>query len=385
MSTPANAKATAVEVKATTLYFRGSGSDKIYRVAISQVAGGYVVDAWNGPREGGRTHRPQTPTPVSLDEAEKLFAKLVKKKETHRDTPYTIGPDLKESAAYVPPENARGSIILPQLLTGLDDSSTAIKLLRSDNYVVEEKIDGERIIIVANDEGLVPYNRSGEVSGRVSRAITDHAELLRKHFGSFTLDGEAVGEKFYAFDLLSLGDEDMRLRPQRERRERLEYSLMLFRRWRPSPSLFLVPCETHHDKKVQVLQSLWQTGAEGVVLKRWDATYQPGRARDQYKFKFKATGSFIVVKKNDKNSVRLGVLTDSDELVEVGNCTIRNSELAKQIVVGSSIVEVEYLYAHRDGDLSQPVMLSVRQDIAWDNCRQSQLQYKKEPRRAGRI
>jgi bifunctional non-homologous end joining protein LigD len=371
---------TATEVKATTLYHRSSGSDKIYRVAISKVAGGYLVDAWNGPREGSRTHRPQTPKPISLGDAEKMFAKLVEKKEKHRDTPYTVGPDLKESATYVPPENATGSIYLPQLLTALDDSETTVKLLRSENYVLEEKIDGERIIIVANSAGVVPYNRKGEVSGRVSRAITDDAVRMLKQFGPFTFDGEAVGEKYYAFDLLSLADEDLRLRSQRERRSRLDHGLTLFTRWRRESVLSLVPTFAEHDAKVRMLQKYFRDGAEGVVLKRWDATYQQGRARDQFKFKFKATGSFIVVKRNEKMSVRLGLLTEKNELVEVGNCTIRNAEMAKEIVDGSSIVEVEYLNVRRDGDLYQPVMLGVRQDLAWADCTFSQLRYRKESR-----
>lgn len=368
----------STEIKATTLYYRGPGSDKVYRVAIEKDGKGYRVNGWNGARGGGLTPRPQTPDgPVDLATAETLFAKVIKEKTSHRKTPYTIGPDLKGGGAYTPPEHSTDTQFLPQLLTALDDPEQSIAMLRSENYAMQEKIDGERIIIVANAEGIVPFNRNGKVSNRVSQFIIEIAARLYSKSGPFIFDGETVGETYHIFDLLNCEDQDLRMMTFRQRQKRLDViaTQLAFAR----SVLKIVPTFWEHDAKVAWLQRYHDQGAEGVVLKRTDATYQHGRARDQFKCKFTATGSFVVVKKNQKASVRLGVFTLDGELVEVGNCSIRNTTMGKQIKEGG-VVEVEYLYAHRDGDLTQARMLSVRDELKASDCSIDQLRYKQEAR-----
>jgi len=124
---------------------------------------------------------------------------------------------------------------------------------------------------------------------------------------------------------------------------------------------------------------MWkEEGQEGVVFKRIDASYVPGRPNsggDQYKFKFVETASVVVTAKNGKRSVRMG-LYDGERLVSAGNVTI---PVGQEIPEVGQIVEVRYLYAFPEsGALFQPVYLGVRDDIEEIECTVAQLKFKRE-------
>jgi bifunctional non-homologous end joining protein LigD len=66
-------------------------------------------------------------------------------------------------------------------------------------------------------------------------------------------------------------------------------------------------------QKANLLKELKRGNKEGIVFKRLDATYTPGRPNSggsQLKHKFCATPSAVVAKVNDKRSVEVRLLND---------------------------------------------------------------------------
>lgn len=64
----------------TTLFFTSGSSDKEYRVELRAKDGGWDVTAYNGKRGKATTARPQTPEPLTYDQALKVFNAAVTKK-----------------------------------------------------------------------------------------------------------------------------------------------------------------------------------------------------------------------------------------------------------------------------------------------------------------
>jgi hypothetical protein len=78
---------------------------------------------------------------------------------------------------------------------------------------------------------------------------------------------------FVAWDLLALGDEDLRGVPQVERRARLEAALA----GRARPPVHLTPATTDRALAVDWFDRFEGAGLDGVIAKRLDGTYQPGK------------------------------------------------------------------------------------------------------------
>jgi bifunctional non-homologous end joining protein LigD len=74
--------------------------------------------------------------------------------------------------------------------------------------------------------------------------------------------------------------------------------------------------------------------------------------------------------------VQLTLLDASGNYVHAGNCAIPAN---KAIPMPGAIVEVRYLHAFKSSNvIYQPFYLGERNDIAEEDCTQSQLKYKPE-------
>jgi bifunctional non-homologous end joining protein LigD len=129
-------------------------------------------------------------------------------------------------------------------------------------------------------------------------------------------------------------------------------------------------------QKRDLLNWLRRENREGIVFKKLDAPYTPGRPNSggpQLKHKFYATCSAVVSHINDKRSVELRLLNCKGWIV-AGNVTIPANFSVPQV---GQVVEIRYLYAFRESNsLYQPVYLGPRQDIESHECVLSQLKYK---------
>jgi bifunctional non-homologous end joining protein LigD len=118
--------------------------------------------------------------------------------------------------------------------------------------------------------------------------------------------------------------------------------------------------ETADDKRQQ-FHRLRLIRAEGVVFKRANSPYEPGRPNsggDHLKFKFTANATCFVRKINSRRSVEIGMEGDNGEIVGIGNVTIPvNHEIPGE----GDLLNVRYLYAFRGGSLYQPVYMGSRE------------------------
>jgi bifunctional non-homologous end joining protein LigD len=144
------------------------------------------------------------------------------------------------------------------------------------------------------------------------------------------------------------------------------------------PHVRLVQTAFTAKQKIELWQRLRRENREGIVFKRLDAPYTPGKPNSggpQLKFKFCASLSAVVARVNRQRSVELQLL-GKDGWQSCGNVTIPANHAIPKV---GAIVEARYLHAHRDsGVLYQPVYLGPRDDVEPGECVVSQLKYKAE-------
>jgi bifunctional non-homologous end joining protein LigD len=144
------------------------------------------------------------------------------------------------------------------------------------------------------------------------------------------------------------------------------------------PHIRLVETAFTTAQKTELWQGLRRENREGIVFKRLDAPFAPGKPNSggpQLKFKFVATVSAVVAKINTQRSVELG-LFKGRSLVSCGNVTIPANH---EIPTVGTVVDTRYLYAYRDSlALYQPVYLGPRDDVDPGECLVSQLKFKAE-------
>jgi bifunctional non-homologous end joining protein LigD len=345
-----------------TLYYRAGSSDKVYQAAIEPVGESFVVNFAYGRRGSTLTTGTKTSLPVPYDTAKKIFVKLVNEKKAKG---YTEG---ENSTPYTHSEK-QSSGILPQLLNAIEESDVE-RLLRDDDYCAQEKFDGRHLLIRKQDDHIEGINKKGFLVGLPETVSNDIGTLP----GSFIPDGESVGDDYHAFDLLEWNGENLRPLPYRKRRA----YLMELLAGSQHPHIRLVGTAFTTEQKAGLLQLLRQENREGIVFKRLDAPYTPGKPNSggpQLKFKFVATLSAIVAKVNTQRSVEISLLKGRN-LISCGNVTIPANH---GIPIVGAVVEVRYLYAFREsGVLFQPVYLGPRDDVEAGQCLASQLKFKAE-------
>lgn len=334
-----------------SLYYREGRSDKVYHVQLEQCEDGFVVNFQFGRRHSTLQSGTKTAAPVSYEKAKKTYDRLVAEK---KGKGYTEGED---GIPYQHSEQAsRQSGISPQLLNSIDEAR-AEELIAASNWCIQEKKDGWRLLVRKSGDIIEGINRKGMFVG-ISKAIE---EAMRAIGGDFVFDGEAIGDVYWAFDLVELGEEELRGASVAERFGKLS---LVLENSSVDGALRLIPVAWNPSAKRRLLERLKAERAEGVVFKAIDAKYVPGRPTsggDHLKFKFIATATCEVLAPNEcKRSVALGICQyPGDGLVEIGSVTIPENF---RIPAAGSLVEVRYLYAYPGGSLFQPVYLGERRD-----------------------
>ena len=292
------------------LYYREGSSDKVYQAAIEPAGNQFVVNFAYGRRGATLTTGTKTSSPVDYAAARKIYTKLLGEKKAKG---YTEGAD---GTPYQHAEK-QASGILPQLLNPVEEAAVEL-LLRDDNYCAQEKFDGKHLLVRKGDDDLEGINKKGFVVGLPATVANE----LRSVPGSFIPDGEAIGDDYHAFDLLEHNGEDLRVLPYRIRLARLIDLLLLAR---PDYKYIrLVETAFSTRQKIELWQRLRRENREGIVFKRLDAPYVPGRPNQggpQLKFKFVATVSAVVAKINTQRSVEVSLLQGRN-LVSCGNVAI---------------------------------------------------------------
>jgi bifunctional non-homologous end joining protein LigD len=349
-------------MKTITLYFKESSSDKVYQASIEPKGAGFVVNFAFGRRGSTLNSGSKTNGPVDLASAEKIFDKLVREKKAKG---YTEGPD---GTPYTSSESKEYSGILPQLLNPIEEDQIE-PYLTNENWAMQEKFDGKRLLLLKQGKAVRGINRKGLFVG-IPEGIKKDALRISN---DFLMDGEAVGDLYYAFDLLEAQGADFRAYPYSGRLQHLLVRIIPL----GVCSLRTVITVLEEDQKREHLAMLRRVHAEGVVFKDRNAPYtasRPNTGGPQLKCKFYATASFIVCGINSgKRSVSLKLLEDVEQ-VDAGNVTIP----ANHSIPGlGDVVEVRYLYAFREsGCIYQPVYLGKRDDVRLTECTVNQLKYR---------
>ena len=176
----------------------------------------------------------------------------------------------------------------------------AVDAMPSDEgWLFEPKWDGFRAIVFRDGDSVLTQSRDlkpldryfpelteplraalpercvvdGEVVISRDGALDFEALLLRIHPAASRVKLLAAQSpaSFVAWDLLALGDEDLRTVPQGERRARLEEVLGA-----AQPPVHLTPATTERALATDWFDRFEGAGLDGVVANRLDATYQPG-------------------------------------------------------------------------------------------------------------
>jgi ATP-dependent DNA ligase len=238
-------------------------------------------------------------------------------------------------------------------------------LPEGDGWLFEPKWDGFRALVFRDgpelhlqSRELKPLNRyfpelerplleslpprcvlDGEIVIAGKAGLDFEALLLRIHPAASRVKLLAAESpaSIVLFDLLALGDRDLRAAPLAERRALLERTLA-----RAAPAVHVTPATTDRAVAQDWFARFEGAGLDGVVAKRLDSTYQPG-VRAMVKVKHARTADCAVAgfrwHKNGPGtmvgSLLLGLHDDAGKLHHVGICsafsTARRKELVKEL------------------------------------------------------
>ena len=192
----------------------------------------------------------------------------------------------------------------PQLLNSIDDCEVG-RIVNDATWLMQEKFDGRRLMLRKTGDTVEGINKLGLVIA-VAEPVVEAALSLA---GNLILDGEAVAEHFHVFDVLSRSGTDLRDQPYAGR-----YGTLIDLLGSGQPDrIHCAVSWVEPAEKANQLAALRAQNAEGVVFKRLDAPYTPGRPNSggsQLKIKFVATVSALVVKVNAQRSVAVARLDD---------------------------------------------------------------------------
>ncbi len=221
-------------------------------------------------------------------------------------------------------------------------------LPEGDGWLFEPKWDGFRALVFRDGDDIYTQSRDlkpldryfpelgvplreqlpercvldGEVVIARDGMLDFEALLLRIHPAESRVRMLAAESpaSFVAWDLLALGDEDLRGVPQGERRARLVEALAGVQ-----PPIHVTPATTDRALAADWFDRFEGAGLDGVVAKRLEGTYQPGK-RAMLKIKHGRTADCVVAgfrwHKNGPGthigSLLLGLFDDAGKLHHLG-------------------------------------------------------------------
>lgn len=226
-------------------------------------------------------------------------------------------------------------------------------LLSSDNWIMQQKLDGVRQLWHFDGTHQTGYNRRGESTGPM-RAETNMTGWV---------DTEFVNGKFYAFDYLPFYGSS----PEWDNRQAIGRQIF--------PEFEWIPYYTTPNEKREFLRECKDAHFEGVVFKRLKGLYHPGkRSQDWRKYKFVETADVIVSAVGVTGPLSVGMAMIHDgKLIDVGSVKTQ-PEVLPHLKVGT-VIEVKYLYATDNNKLYQPVWGCLRVDKDAKECTTDQLKY----------
>jgi ATP-dependent DNA ligase len=276
-------------------------------------------------------------------------------------------------------------------------------------FLYEPKWDGFRALVFRDASGLFIQSRDLRPLDRYFPDL--HDALLDRLPSSCVLDGEIViatprgldfdalqmrlhpaasrvaklaaetPASFVAFDVLAMGDEDLRGRPMSERRERLERALA-----NAMPPLHVTPMTRDVAIAREWLERFEGAGLDGVIAKPLAGTYEPGK-RSMIKIKHIRTADCVVAgfrwhraASGAVGSLLLGLYDDKGALHHVGVTSSFTMETRKKIAIELEPLRKHALDHHPWRDWASPEgggakmpggqsRWSAGKDLSWEPLR----------------
>ena len=349
-------------------------SDKVYAGQVEQVDGGYTVTCFNGKYGGTMTPRPQTTRPVDLAAANRLLEKQYAKKISEGYCDMIAGGAIRVTAP-TDPALAAALERLPSRMQPTESTREEMEaMIAHPDYVLSEKMDGDGCMIDIVGSRMVAVSRT-----RKAMALPDRVAAVLASFpaGQYSLDGEMIGDTYYAFDALEIAGYALRESPFIDRHGMLEDLLAPFD---PSGAVRLVPIAMTLDAKRALRARCEAEGREGVIARQFRASYTPGKAPSGgviRKFKFRERLSArVAAGREGRRSIGYELQDDTGAWRHMGHVTVP----ANQAIPTDGYVEIEYLYAHGSiaapGALFQPTLIGPRHDVEDTDCRLAQVKFK---------
>ena len=238
-------------------------------------------------------------------------------------------------------------------------STAASELPAGDGWQFEPKWDGFRTVVFRDGDELVlqsrdekPMNRyfpalieplkaglpercvvDGEIVIAGEKGLDFEALLLRIHPAAsrVKLLAEQTPTSYVTWDLLALGDEDLREVPLEQRRARLEKVV--------KPPVHISPATRDRAMAEDWFQRFEGAGLDGVMAKRLESRYTPGE-RTMIKVKHSRTADCVVAgfrwHKNGPGtmvgSLLLGLYDEKGKLHHVGVTSAFTNKVRKELV-----------------------------------------------------
>jgi bifunctional non-homologous end joining protein LigD len=356
-----------MNIKTSSLAFCEGSSDKEYHLSLEKCGNKYdVLAAWG--RRGSTLQTGAKVSGVTLEEAEKVYDKVIKEKVGKGYMPMLDGKSNGISSSVtnaVTDKDQRDTGLRPQLLNPITEEE-AEAYLTDDDWCAQEKFDGKRMTIKKDTSEVIAANKKGLSIGFPDKIASAFSALSL----NCVVDGESISETLYAFDLLQCDKEDLRQKNYASRLGRLLDIIP------DNPNIVLAKTAIGTKEKRDLMAELKKKGKEGIVFKKLSAKWYAGRpasGSSAVKCKFWASASCVVSKVNAKRSIEVSL-----EGQPVGNVTIPPN---KNIPAVGQVVEIKYLYvAGKGGSLYQPIYLNVRDDVDVYECtfKAQKLKYKSQ-------
>ena len=345
--------------------FHEGSSDKVYRAAIEQADNGFVVNFAFGRRGSTLNTGTKTSQPVAYEEAASVYEKLVRSKTAKGYKPVNGARPDAGIGTSVTNREQRDTGLRAQLLNPITEDE-AEAYLADDDWCAQEKFDGKRMMLRRSGAELIATNRDGLCIGFPDALAVQLSGMA----GNFVIDGESVGETFYAFDLLENAAGNCRQAPYRDRLAALQTQF-----GKLAGNVIVARTAMGKDKRT-FLAELKAASKEGIVFKDLRAGWSAGRPASggsALKRKFWTTCSCVVANVNGRRrSVELALGGRS-----VGNVTIPPNH---DVPALGQVVEIRYLYVTGvGGSLYQPVYLGVRDDVRVEDCTVDRQRIKYKP------
>ena len=208
------------------------------------------------------------------------------------------------------------------------------ELFRDDAWAAQLKLDGKRCRVTCATGALSAVTRNGRPLKLSARSIA----LLP--LGDYVIDGENVRGDFTAFDVLSIGADDVRTMPYSERLRLLD-------------GLHVPQIETHYGEaaKRALHAAVQSAGREGIVFKRLAAKWRAGRTEHAVKLKNFLSDTFVVESFDGRG-------------IEITTMDGRPAGRCAGCANAGELVEIRFAHWTDAGKLMHPAIIGVRDDLA---------------------